>query len=230
MISHTKFLGILVVATSEMARDYADCPVFMTVCTSFHIMIFLNDVFSVLSWRFGVQCLPSICGRIILLPCFLSSSFWTRYHGMNFIVTFLPRCLLDVAFRAFSLSAVEKLFHGNYVRWPVSAIQPTSFQCTISSDAPLQLMNPSMMPAHAFSCAGPFAVFCIRVCIIFLWCITLLLLFYLEWKDMAWRKIESNGIGESQIRMVRNEWVHSQSRRMESIRIESVKAWGSKGL
>ena len=142
-----------------------------------------------LSWRFGVQCLPSICGRIVLSPCFLSSSCWTGHHGIKFIVTFLPRCLLDVAFRAFSLSAVGKLFHGNYVRWHVSAIQPTSFQCTISSHAPLQLMNPSILPAHAFSCAGPFAVFCIRVCIIILWYITLLLLFHMEWKDMAWREM-----------------------------------------
>ena len=173
-----KWWGIMQIALSSW-----------TVCTSFHIMIFLDDVFSVLSWRFGVQCLPSICGRIILSPCFLSSSCWTGYHGMKFIVTFLPRCLLDVAFRAFSLSAVGKLFHGNYVRWPVSAIQPTSFQCTISSHAPLQLMNPSILPAHAFSCAGPFAVFCIRVCIIFLWYITLLLLFHMEWKDMAWSEM-----------------------------------------
>ena len=116
-----------------------------TVCTSFHIMIFLNDVFSVLSWRFGVQSLPSICGRIILLPCFLSSSFWTRYHGMKLIVTFLPRCLWDVAFRAFSLSAVDKLFHGNYVRWPVSAMQfnPRPF------NAPFQATPPSNRLIHA---------------------------------------------------------------------------------
>ena len=58
-----KWRGIMQIALSSW-----------TVCTSFHIMIFLNDVFSVLSWRFGVQCLPSICGRIILLPCILSSS------------------------------------------------------------------------------------------------------------------------------------------------------------
>ena len=189
MISHTKFLGIPVAATSEMARDYADCPVFMNCLYQFSYYDIPWRCFLVFSWSFGVQCLPSICGRIVLSPCFLSSSCWTGYHGMKFIVTFLPRCLLDVAFRAFSLSAVGKLFHGNYVRWHVSAIQPTSFQCTISSHAPLQLMNPSILPAHAFSCAGPFAVFCIRVCIIFLWYITLLLLFHMEWKDMAWSEM-----------------------------------------
>ena len=35
MISHTKFLGILAASTSEMARDYADCPFFMNCLYQF---------------------------------------------------------------------------------------------------------------------------------------------------------------------------------------------------
>ena len=59
-----KWRGIMQIALSSW-----------TVCTSFHIMIFLNDVFSVLPWRFGVQSLPSICGRMILLPAFFHHLF-----------------------------------------------------------------------------------------------------------------------------------------------------------